>query len=69
MKTLDEEMCWTDGACNRRRAKFVRDEDADAKETEAALESRVTLGAVTLNEMRDALGLDRLSSRGVFTRE
>jgi hypothetical protein len=34
------------------------DEDADPAATEAALEGRVKLGAVTLNEMRDALGLD-----------
>jgi len=34
------------------------DEDTDAAEAEKALESRVKLGAVTLNEMRDSLGLD-----------
>ena len=34
------------------------DEDADPAAAEAALEARVKLGAVTLNEMRDALGLD-----------
>jgi hypothetical protein len=34
------------------------DEDNDAAQAEAQLESRVKLGAVTLNEMRDALGLD-----------
>ncbi len=34
------------------------DEDADAAGLEASLEGRVKLGAVTLNEMRDALGLD-----------
>jgi hypothetical protein len=34
------------------------DEDADARQSEAALESRVKLGALTLNEMRGALGLD-----------
>ena len=34
------------------------DEDADPAELEAALEGRVKLGAVTLNEMRDRLGLD-----------
>ncbi len=34
------------------------DEDTDAAQAEAQLESRVKLGAVTLNEMRDALGLD-----------
>jgi hypothetical protein len=34
------------------------DEDTDAKEAEAQLEARVKLGAVTLNEMRDSLGLD-----------
>jgi len=34
------------------------DEDTDAKDTETQLESRLKLGAVTLNEMRDALGLD-----------
>ena len=34
------------------------DEDADAAGLEASLEGRVKLGAVTLNEMRDSLGLD-----------
>jgi hypothetical protein len=34
------------------------DEDADTAELERSLEGRVKLGAVTLNEMRDALGLD-----------
>src|SRR5208282_4079581 len=34
------------------------DEDTDAAQAEAQLESRVKLGAVTLNEMRDSLGLD-----------
>jgi hypothetical protein len=34
------------------------DEDADPRATEAALEGRVKLGALTLNEMRGALGLD-----------
>jgi hypothetical protein len=34
------------------------DEDADPRVTEAALEGRVKLGALTLNEMRGALGLD-----------
>jgi hypothetical protein len=34
------------------------DEDADPAATEAALEGRVKLGAVTLNEMRNHLGLD-----------
>jgi len=34
------------------------DEDDGAAENEAALEGRVKLGALTLNEMRDALGLD-----------
>ncbi len=34
------------------------DEDADAAGLEALLEGRVKLGAVTLNEMRDSLGLD-----------
>ncbi len=34
------------------------DEDADAAGLEASLEGRVKLGAVTLNEMRDHLGLD-----------
>jgi hypothetical protein len=34
------------------------DEDADAAQAESALESRVKLGAVTLNEMRGHLGLD-----------
>ena len=35
------------------------DEDADPKATEAALEGRLKLGALTLNEMRSALGLVR----------
>jgi hypothetical protein len=34
------------------------DEDTDAKDAEAHLENRLKLGALTLNEMRDALGLD-----------
>jgi hypothetical protein len=34
------------------------DEDADPAGLEASLEGRVKLGAVTLNEMRDVLGLD-----------
>jgi hypothetical protein len=34
------------------------DEDADPAELEKNLEARVKLGAVTLNEMRSALGLD-----------
>ena len=34
------------------------DEDADPADLETELEGRVKLGAVTLNEMRDALGLD-----------
>src|SRR5579864_4158177 len=34
------------------------DEDTDAAHNEAQLESRLKLGAVTLNELRDALGLD-----------
>jgi hypothetical protein len=34
------------------------DEDIDAAQAEAHLEASVKLGAVTLNEMRDSLGLD-----------
>ena len=34
------------------------DEDTDAATAQAQLESRVKLGALTLNELRDALGLD-----------
>ncbi len=34
------------------------DEDDGAAANEAVLEGRVKLGALTLNEMRDALGLD-----------
>ena len=34
------------------------DEDADALDRKPQLEGRVKLGAVTLNEMRDSLGLD-----------
>jgi hypothetical protein len=34
------------------------DEDADPARDEAALEGRVTLGAITLNEMRAHIGLD-----------
>jgi len=34
------------------------DEDSDAAQAEKALEGRLKLGAVTLNEMRDSLGLD-----------
>ena len=38
------------------------DEDTDAAQAEAQLESRVKLGAVTLNEMRDSLGLDAFAN-------
>jgi hypothetical protein len=34
------------------------DEDTDAKDEEAQFEARVKIGAATLNELRDALGLD-----------
>ncbi len=34
------------------------DEDTDAAHVEAQLETRLKLGAVTLNELRDSLGLD-----------
>jgi hypothetical protein len=34
------------------------DEDTDAKDDEAQFEARVKIGAATLNELRDALGLD-----------
>ena len=34
------------------------DEDTDAAQAEAHLEARVKLGAATLNELRDSLGLD-----------
>jgi hypothetical protein len=34
------------------------DEDTDAAQAEAQFESRVKLGVVTLNELRDSLGLD-----------
>ncbi len=37
---------------------WLSEDDNDAGKSEAALESRVKLGAVTLNEMRDSLGLD-----------
>ena len=37
---------------------WLDEDDADPKGLEAVLEGRVKLGAVTLNEMRDALGLD-----------
>ena len=38
------------------------DEDTDAAQAEAQLEARVKLGALTLNEMRDALGLDSFTT-------
>jgi hypothetical protein len=34
------------------------DEDTDAKDEQAQLEARVKIGAATLNELRDSLGLD-----------
>ncbi len=37
---------------------WLDEDEADPKGMEAVLEGRVKLGAVTLNEMRDALGLD-----------
>ena len=37
---------------------WLDEDEADPKGLEAVLEGRVKLGAVTLNEMRDALGLD-----------
>ena len=37
---------------------WLDEDDNDSGKTEAALEGRVKLGAVTLNEMRDSLGLD-----------
>jgi len=37
---------------------WLSEEDADLGKNEAALENRVKLGALTLNELRDALGLD-----------
>ncbi len=37
---------------------WLSEDDNDAGKSEAALESRVKLGAVTLNEMRGSLGLD-----------
>jgi hypothetical protein len=37
---------------------WLSEEDNDLGKNEAALESRVKLGAVTLNELRDSLGLD-----------
>ena len=37
---------------------WLDEDDNDSGKAEAALESRVKLGAVTLNEMRDSLGLD-----------
>ena len=37
---------------------WIDEDEADPKGMEAVLEGRVKLGALTLNEMRDALGLD-----------
>jgi len=37
---------------------WLGEDDSDSKSAEAALESRLKLGALTLNELRDALGLD-----------
>jgi len=37
---------------------WLGEDDSDSKSVEAALESRLKLGALTLNELRDALGLD-----------
>jgi hypothetical protein len=37
---------------------WLSEEDNDLGKNEAALEARVKLGALTLNELRDALGLD-----------
>jgi Phage portal protein len=41
---------------------WLDEDEADPKGLEAVLEGRVKLGAVTLNEMRDALGLDPYSN-------
>jgi hypothetical protein len=38
------------------------DEDSGAAEIEAQFEARVKIGAATLNELRDALGLDRFAN-------
>jgi hypothetical protein len=38
------------------------DEDSGAAEIEAQFEARVKIGAATLNELRDALGLDRFTN-------
>jgi len=37
---------------------WLGEDDNDAGKAEAALEGRVKIGAVTLNELRDSLGLD-----------
>ena len=37
---------------------WLDEDEGDPKGLEAVLEGRVKLGAVTLNEMRDSLGLD-----------
>jgi hypothetical protein len=37
---------------------WLDEDEADPKGLEAVLEGRLKLGAITLNEMRDALGLD-----------
>ncbi len=63
---------WVKDLCrrdHRRRVRLARpgaawlDEDDGAAANEAALEGRVKLGALTLNEMRDALGLDPYTQR------
>ena len=41
---------------------WLDEDEADPKGLEAVLEGRLKLGAVTLNEMRDALGLDPYSN-------
>jgi hypothetical protein len=58
VKDLIDEIIGEEFASPDLELTWLDEDDADPKGLEAVLEGRVKLGAVTLNEMRDALGLD-----------
>ena len=58
VKDLIDEIIADEFASSDLELAWLDEDEADPKGLEAVLEGRVKLGAVTLNEMRDALGLD-----------
>jgi hypothetical protein len=58
VKDLIDEIIVEEFASPDLKLVWLDEDEADPKGLEAVLEGRVKLGAVTLNEMRDALGLD-----------